>query len=503
MPNFDEDLVIRATARLVGQFDAENGGFGGAPKFPQAPVLEFLLRAHRLIGDEGSLGMSVATLEAMAEGGLFDQIGGGFHRYAVDDIWLVPHFEKMLYDNAQLARLYTDAWRTSHNPAFKRIAELTLDYLVREMTAPEAAFYSAQDADSEGIEGKFYVWNPDQIRAVLSVDDADLASTAFGITEDGNFEGESIPTAPSDPSDPEIERIRLVLLAARANRVAPATDTKIITAWNGMTIRALAEASLAFARPDYASAAVGCATFLRDRLWADGVLFRTWDGVAPKIPGFLEDYAHLIDGLMALYEATFDLIWLDWAIDLATRLLVEFSDDDGVTLYDTSARHDTFLFRPRDLQDGATPCGNSVARQVLIRMGHLTGNDAWIETGLTGIAVMNSPMESQPLGFGRFLSAATMTLAPIREIAIAVPAESKPATEFVGAVYQRFEPNALVALATGDAATRMPWLSDRPVRKDLPTAYLCEQFVCLPPVTEAADLTKLLEMGTGMVWTSF
>ena len=499
------ESIERAVEHLGGQFDPLNGGFGGAPKFPQAPVLDFLLRAQHLLNDHQPLDMALETLEKMARGGIHDQVGGGFHRYAVDNVWLVPHFEKMLYDNAQLARAYLDAYRISGRGLYRRTAEQTLDYVLREMTAESGGFYAAQDADSEGVEGKFYVWTLDEIRAALSPEDAAIAESYFGVREGGNFEGASILTITGDPEafTDELERIRKRLYDARSRRVWPGRDEKIITSWNGMMIRALAEGGLVLDRPDFIDAARTCASFLRRDVDVDGVLHRSFGGGSARIPAFLEDYAQLADGLMALYEATLNLEWLTWARDLIGRMVVLFADDDESDFYDTSAQHDQLAIRPRELQDGATPSGSSTASDVLIRMGQLTSDEAMIERANAVLRSMRDFMEDQPLGFGRYLSAACRLLGTLREIAIATPNGDAGVRDFQEAVYRRFEPNAVIGLVSDEAQAMMPWLADRPVRNNQATAYLCEQFVCLPPVTVPADLSMQLEMGTGMTWQAF
>jgi uncharacterized protein len=501
----ERETIERAVARLVSQFDSRHGGFGGAPKFPQAPVLEFLLRAHHLLDDQGTQTMALETLEHIAEGGICDQIGGGFHRYAVDANWLVPHFEKMLSDNAQLSRLYLDAFRITGRELFRRTAEQTLEYVLREMTSPEGGFYAALDADSEGEEGVFYVWTPDEIRSVLGPDDAASAERFFGITTDGNFEGKSIPTLTSDPEayTGDIARIRMSLYEARAQRVWPGRDDKIITSWNGMMIRALAEGGVVLNRSEFLDAARACATFLRRDVDLDGTLHRTFGGGNARIPAFLEDHAQLIDGLMALYEATFELEWLTWAQNLAARMIELFADDEDDGFFDTSAKHDQLIIRPRELQDGATPCGTSIASDVLTRLGHLTSNDQYLERAGAVLRSMRDFMEDQPLGFGRYLTTACRMLDTVREVAIAAPPGAVAVGAFRTALYSRFEPSALMGLVTDEAVAIMPWLADRPIRNEQATAYLCEQFVCLPPVTDPADLTKQLEMGTGMSWQAF
>ena len=513
------DVVVRAIARLASQFDPQNGGFGGAPKFPQASVIEFLLRAYHLEKDERALAMAATTLERMAEGGINDQIGGGFHRYAVDAIWLVPHFEKMLYDNAQLARLYLDAYRIMGRDDFRIAVERTLEYVRREMTSSDGAFYATQDADSEGEEGLFYIWSPDELVEVLGEDDARLAARAFGVEQGGNFEGKSILTqatsaeeiAAVDGKSPgeiaeRLESIRDRLYQARAQRIWPGRDDKIITSWNAMMLRTFAEASRVLGRDEYRQTAEACARFLRDHVTVDGTLHHTWGGGKARIRGFLEDYANLIDGLMALYEATFDTAWLEWAVELTERMLRDFAHESGIGFYDTSPQHERLAVRPRELQDGAVPSGSSVAADVLLRMGHLTGNHDWIGYATGTLQSMKRFMEDQPLGLGRYLTATTRLLGVVREVAIVAPPRDPDAEEFARVVYSRFEPNALVGHVEPDdrsAEGLMPWLADRPMQGGQPTAYLCEQFVCLPPVKTADDLTMQLEMGTGMAWQSF
>ena len=497
--------IERAAQHLGGQFDPLNGGFGGAPKFPQAPVIEFLLRAQHLLNDHQPLDMALETLEKMARGGIYDQVGGGFHRYAVDNIWLVPHFEKMLYDNAQLARMYLDAYRISGRDLFRRTAEETLDYVLREMAAESGGFFAAQDADSEGEEGKFYVWTLEEIRSVLSEDEAPIAESYFGVREGGNFEGKSILTLAGDPETytDEIKRIRQKLYDARSKRIWPGRDEKIITSWNGMMVRALAEGGLVLNRPDFIDAARKCATFLRRDVDVEGVLHRSYGGGSARIPAFLEDYAQLADGLMALHEATLDLEWLQWAQELIGRMVALFADEAGDGFYDTSSQHDQLAIRPRELQDGATPCGSSVASDVLIRMGQITSDESLVERAQAVLRSMRDFMEDQPLGFGRYLSAGCRLLDTLREIAIAAPDGDDGIREFQEVVYRRFEPNAVIGLVSDEAQVAMPWLADRPIRNNQATAYLCEQFVCLPPVTVPADLTMQLEMGTGMSWQAF
>ena len=509
----EQRLVDEAVELLGQQLDGRNGGFGGAPKFPQASVLEFLLRAHRQTGSAAALRMATFTLDAMAVGGLYDVVGGGFHRYTVDAIWLVPHFEKMLYDNAQLARVYLDAYRLAHEPRYRAVVEETLDYVLREMTSPEGAFYSTQDADSEGVEGKFYVWDPAEVDAILGAETGPIVRAYLGIEPGGNFEGESIPTrrrpadqVAADNGVAEDALLALVaeakpkLLAARDARVWPGRDEKVITAWNGMMLRAFAEASRTLGRDDYRRAAIRNAEFLLSTLSADGDLLHTYKDGRAKIPGFLDDYAQTIDGLIALYEATLDLRWMREASRLAERMIALFSDDDGVALFDTSTAHETLIARPRDIQDGATASGTAVAVSVLLRLSRYLERPDWETRATALLESVNQAMANQPIGYGRHLANAVAYLSPAREVAIAAPPDDPAVDAFAAVVYDRFEPDALVGVASEEAAELIPWLADRPMRNGQPAAYLCERHTCLPPIETSDALRDLLAQGIGITW---
>src|SRR5215213_5399398 len=376
------DEALRGQSR---SFDGENGGFGGAPKFPQPATLEFLAKYYRRTDDDRAAKMLRLTLDKMAAGGMYDQIGGGFHRYAVDAVWLVPHFEKMLYDNAQLVRVYLDAYRAFGDENYRRVVTETLDYVVREMTGPEGGFYSTQDADSEGEEGKFYVWSPTEIAEVLGPDDARVVARYYGVTPGGNFEGHSIFNVPRPPAAVanelgiSVDRLtdvvasaRPKLYAAREQRVHPGRDEKALTSWNGMMLRAFAEASRTLSRADYRDVARRNAEFLLSKLRRDGRLLHTYKDGQAKLNGYLEDYANLIDGLIALYEATFERRWIEEAISLTNTMVAEFTDAEGIGFYDTGASHETLVSRPRELHDGATPSGNSVAISVLLKLAVMT-----------------------------------------------------------------------------------------------------------------------------------
>ncbi|MDP9364958.1 MAG: thioredoxin domain-containing protein [Chloroflexota bacterium] len=509
------EILARAAHALSHYFDEEHGGFGGAPKFPQPAVLEFLLREWHRTGDERAEAMVRLTLDAMATGGIYDQVGGGFHRYAVDAIWLVPHFEKMLYDNAQLARIYLDSYRAFGDPLYRRIAEETLGYVAREMTDPAGGFYATQDADSEGEEGKFYVWTPEELAEILG-EDADLVGRYYAVTRRGNFEGHNILHVPRPASAvaaeagvseeallAAVERARPKLYAARAERVWPGRDDKVITAWNGLMLRAFAEGARVLGRPDLRQIAERNAAFLLGTLRRDGRLLRTFKDGQAKLNGYLEDYSFLIDGLLALYQTTFERRWLDEALVLAETMVAEFADEEGVGFFDTGAGHEALVARPRDLQDGATPAGNSVAADVLLRLGAMTGDDGYSRRAARLLAAMASPMAEQPIGFGRFLSALGFELATPKEVALAGE-RGDPALEgLADAVWARYEPNALLGFADPtdpSLGERFPFLAERPARDGKATAYVCERYACLPPVHAPDELTAQLAQGTGVTW---
>ncbi len=517
--NISVTIIERAVAALGRSFDVAYGGFGTAPKFPQPALLEFLLRAWKRSGDEAAAGMVRLTLDKMAAGGIYDQIGGGFARYAVDQVWLVPHFEKMLYDNAQLARIYLDAFRAFGDPLHRRIATETLEYIAREMTAPDGGFYATQDADSEGHEGKFFVWTPEEIAEVVGADNAPLVTAYFGVTPGGNFEGKSILHTPKplsavaselgiplDDAEQRISIARQQLFAARDHRVHPGRDDKVITSWNGLMLRAFAEGARVLNRDDFREIARRNAGFVLDTLRQDTHLHRVYKDGRARLNGYLEDYAFVVDGLIALYSATFERRWIDEALALTDVMIAEFADTapEGAGFFDTGQSHETLVTRPRDLQDGATPSGNSVASEVLVRLSLMTGNDDYGRRAAQILGMMAGPMAEQPTGFGRYLSVLDLFLGPPKEVAIAGQRDDAAVAELAGAVFTRYEPNALLGFADPEdpsLADRLPFLSDRPmVRDGVATAYVCERFACLPPVTSTSDLIRQLEEGSGVSW---
>lgn len=503
----DASIIDAAMPALARAFDATNGGWGGAPKFPQPVVLEFVLRRGLATGDKELLGMVEQTLTAMARGGIYDQLGGGFHRYSVDAIWLVPHFEKMLYDNAQLARVYTHAWLATRDPLYRRIAEETLDYLLREMRDESGGFYSAQDADSEGEEGRYFVWTPDELAAALQaggvpVADVELVQAAFGVTERGNFEGRSILFAAKTAEEIASERglsaadvdrrlaaARSALLEARSARVRPATDTKVLAAWNGLALAAFSEAAVAFRRDDYRAVAVGTARFVLGEMRdADGRLLRTWSDGRAKLPGYLEDYANVADGLLALYQATFDPAWFRAARELADHLMAHFGDPKR-GFYDTSDDAEELIFRPKETQDGAVPSGGSVAAMVLAKLAAYTGDGRYAECAEEAVGSLREELTQVPLGFANWLSAVDYMLGPPSELAIVGTLGTE---ELLAVVSSTYRPNLVVACGPGNESPAVPLLANREQVDGRATAYLCRAFTCEPPVTDARYLEGLL-----------
>ena len=499
--------VLQSAKRAVaGQFDGRHGGVGLQPKFPQPMTYEFLLRHHARTQDPESLEMVELTLTRMAEGGMYDQIGGGFHRYSTDTYWLVPHFEKMLYDNALLARLYLHAYQVTGDPLYRRIVEETLDYMAREMTDANGGFYSAQDADSEGVEGKFFVWRPEEIIDRLGKTEGDLFNSYYGVTRKGNFEGQSIlhvakgGAAIRGMSDEEFEktlrRWKMILLAARNERVAPGLDDKVLTSWNGLAMRAFAEAGGALGRPDYVEKANINAKFILDSLVRDGRLLRTYRNGEAKLNGYLEDYAFLIDGLLALHEATLDGRWLDESISLGEAMVDLFWEESEGRFYDTGRDHEELVLRPRDYTDNATPCGSSMAADVLLRLAVVTGDSEHQRRAVTSLRSVRELMSRFPTGAGHWLGALDFYLSTPKEIAIVGGAGDAETNALLSEVSRRYLPNRVLVGSAGngtaEARSGVPLLEDRDRVDGKPTAYVCENYACSLPVTEPAALAAQL-----------
>ncbi len=503
------NLLDRAASTLLSQHDARFGGFGGAPKFPQPMNLEVLLRHYRRTGDRGALAAVETTLRRMADGGIYDHLGGGFARYSVDAYWLVPHFEKMLYDNALLARIYLEAHQATGDPFYRRVAEETLDYVLRDMTSPEGGFYSAEDADSEGEEGKFYVWTPTEIEGVLDPDDARLALRFWDVTEGGNFEGKNILNVPRPIEvvaeefgiSPEelwdrIVSIREKLLAFREERVRPGRDDKVLAAWNGLMLRAFALAARVTGREDYREAARRNATFLLENMKTDGRLHRSHKDGRARFNGYLEDYAMVADGLVSLYEATFETRWLAEADDLCDAMNELFWDEGRRAFYDTPADHEELVTRPRDVYDNATPSGNSVAVEVMLRLALLLDRNDYRERAEEVLDEMGGGMEKIPSAFGHLLAALDFATSGTREIAIIGDPEAPDTKALIDTVFARYLPNKVVAGRAEDdaeSAGLIPLLAQRPARDGRATAYVCEGYACQAPTTDPEELARQLD----------
>ena len=493
----------RALEVMQRSFDGEWGGFGSAPKFPQPMTLDFLLRMH-VRGLPGALDMARRTLTKMARGGIFDHVGGGFARYSVDRVWLVPHFEKMLYDNAQLLRLYTRARQLTGDALYERTAIATADYLLREMRHASGGFFSSQDADSEGVEGKFYVWDYEELTRVVG-EDAPSVVALFSASPQGNWEGKNVLWRPRDDDVVAVERSSSVaellgaverarsrMFAERAKRVPPGTDDKILAAWNGLAISALAEAGRVFDRWDLVEAAAGAARFVLTELRdAAGRLLRSWRDGRTSGPAFLDDYAAMAGACLDLYETTFDEEWFRSARRLVDDAIALFADEENGGFFDTGADAERLVIRPKDLFDNAVPSGNSLMTEALLRLGAFTGEPSYEELAMRTLRLLQTALANAPTGFGYALGALDLALARAKEVAIAGDPAADDARELIGVVWGRFAPNRVLAAGRSDGSG-VPLLRDRPQTDGRATAYVCERFVCKRPVTDPGELSALL-----------
>ena len=474
-----EALLADAVSSLHGSYDRADGGWGGAPKFPQASTVELLLA-------RGEREMSLATLHAMARGGIYDHVGGGFSRYAVDTTWTVPHFEKMLYDNALLAPAYLHGWQVSGEERFRRVCCETLDWALREMRGPEGGFCSALDADSEGLEGKFYVWTMQELREVLGPSLADEAIAYFGATERGNFErGRNVLEGRGVPPD-ALPEIRAKLLQARTSRVRPGLDDKRLTSWNALMMSALAQAGTALEHPEYVDAAVACGSFLLGELRdADGRLLRTWKDGRAHLGAYLEDHAFLLQALITLYESTFDPRWYREAVAIADAIIERFSDPERGGFFTTPADHEHLVARRKDLEDSPIPSGSSAAAFGLLRLALLSGEGKYERHALGVLRLLFPLAVRHPGAFGHLLQAVDFYLAPVREVAIVGPSPEP----LVRVVRSEFRPHIVLAGGNSDG---VPLLEGREAVDGRAAAYVCEHFICKAPVTEPEELAALL-----------
>ena len=499
----EPELLDAAYVGIVRSYDSINGGFGGAPKFPPAMTLEFLLRTYARTGNQEALEMVSHTCRKMANGGMYDQLGGGFHRYSTDARWLVPHFEKMLYDNALLARVYLHYFQVNGEPFARETVEGILDYVLGEMTHADGGFYSTQDADSEGHEGKFFVWTMDEIRATLGEEDARVFAAYYNVTEAGNFEGKNIPnvTRPVEEVATELgiseselraslDESKRKLFDLREQRIKPDRDEKVLTAWNGLMMASFAEAGVVLSRPDYTDAARKNASFVISNLYRDGALLRTWkDGVA-KFNAYLEDYAFLIEGLVTLFETTGEFRWLTKALGLAEIMIAEFWDEDAGGFFFTGKSHESLIVRSKDYFDNATPSGNSVAALALLKLSLLSGKEQYRNLATAILREVGDSIRRYPSGFGYALSAADFLLSTPKEIAIigSTPLDLEP---LLAETWRRYLPNKVVAASFG--VDVIPLLANRTMINDLPTAYVCEHYTCKQRVTDVSALREQLD----------
>jgi len=505
---FTHEHLDAAAKNLLDSYDWGYGGWGSAPKFPQPMTIEFLLRQHSA-GNNDVLKPVIHALKTMARGGMYDVVGGGFSRYSVDNFWRVPHFEKMLYDNAQLTRTYLHAYQITNDLFFKRVVVESLDFIAREMTHPKGGFYSSLDADSEGEEGRFYIWTLDEIREALK-EESDFFEAAYGITAKGNWEGRTVLQRALDDAslatrfkiNPDTVPAKLTdchsrLLSVRESRIRPGTDDKVLTSWNGLMLASLAEAARvindANLQSKYTNLATRNAEFLIRELRPIGKLKHSWRTGKTTNEVFLEDYAGLILGLLELYQTDFNNRWFVTAKELADEMIDLFEDPDG-GFFDTSKDGETLLLRPKDMQDNATPSGNALACDALLKLSEYTGEGKYRDLAEKSLQLVAGMATRYPTAFGRWLSAAEMALGNTKQVAILYEAGGQDDAEnLIRSVQSRFRPNVIIAASAHPPADDAPaLLKDRPLKDGKATVYVCEGFVCKNPVNAISELEELL-----------
>jgi uncharacterized protein YyaL (SSP411 family) len=499
----DEQLFSRVMSSLVQRYDPRAGGFDAAPKFPPTMVLDFLLRQWARTGEAQALEMVTHTFRRMARGGICDQVGGGFARYSVDGQWLVPHFEKMLYDNALLIRLGAQLWQATRDVEFRRVTEDTIGWVAREMTSPEGGFHSSLDADSEGHEGRFYVWDASELSTLLG-EDASLVKAYWGVTPEGNFEGRNVLYVPHDPeavaraqgvTEPElrtaVERATRILYGAREERMRPARDEKILASWNGLMLRALADAARAFGDDELRALAVRNGEFLFTSLVKDGRVLRSYKNGEARIPGFLEDYAAIALGAVALYQLTFERLWLDRARTLAGSVVELFWDEEAQAFFDTASDAEALVTRPRDVTDNAIPSGSSLATELLLVLGDLFDDREYGARARYVLETIAEPMARYPTAFGHALGAADLAVRGAVEVAIAGNPSDTAYGTLAGVVANRYLPSLVLAGGRGKSAKGIALLAGR--EADEPTAYVCRAYACDRPTSDPAALMEQLK----------
>jgi uncharacterized protein YyaL (SSP411 family) len=492
-------------ASLVDRYDEENGGFGNAPKFPSTMVLDFLLRYSKRTGTSDALDIAVDSFRKMARGGIYDQVGGGFARYSVDAHWLVPHFEKMLYDNALLARLGAHLWQATSDDEIRRVTIETVEWVAREMTSPEGGFYSSLDADSEGHEGRFYVWDEAEIDSLLGAD-ARAFKGYYGVTAGGNFEGNNILYVPGDPSavakslgiardelDAAIARGKRALYDARAKRVWPGRDDKILASWNGLMLRGIAATARAFGRDDFKYLAIRNAEFLAGALMHDGRVMRSYKNGVSRLTGFLEDQAAVGLGFLSVYELTFDERWIDRARTIADAMIEAFWSDDVGAFFDTAVDSEQLITRPREVTDNAMPSGTSLAIELLLGLAELQQDSEYRRRAVFALETLAEPMSKYPTAFGHLLGCADMEVNGAIEVALIGDTESAAFKTLERAVSLRYVPALVLAGGSPRGESSVRLLDDRGLIDGKPAAYVCRGYTCDKPVTAAAELADQLE----------
>jgi uncharacterized protein YyaL (SSP411 family) len=499
-------IAVAAAQALARHYDADHGGVGGAPKFPNTMVFSLFLRAFATSGDERFRAMAVDTLHRMAAGGIYDQLGGGFHRYSVDARWLVPHFEKMLYDNALLTRLALEAYQvTGGDPECRRVVEETLAYVAREMTHPEGGFYAAQDADSEGVEGKYFVWTHDEVMAALGEDAGEIFCRFYDVTPEGNFEGKNILHRTIDLaqlaqlSGRSLQDVTAIvaqgrerLLRLRAQRVPPARDDKILTSWNALMISAFAEAHKVLGREEYRSAAERALAFVFTRLSRDDRLLRTFKDGEAKLNAYLDDYAFLLNAVLDVYEATFDLGLITRARALADALIERYEDREHGGFFFTSADHERLVHRPKPSFDGSIPSGNAAAALGLLRLYHYVGDARFLDAAERTLRCFSGAMQAQPFGFAHMLAAADLYQQKPREIVVVGRADDPARRALLARLHQEFIPDKIIVAVEPDATDRLPVAEGKTQVDGRTTAYVCRAYTCSPPATGWDELVPLL-----------
>jgi uncharacterized protein len=496
-----EETLNSARDALMRNADLRNGGFGGAPKFPSSVSLGFLMRWCNRKGDPSAREVVERSLDAMARGGIYDQLGGGFHRYTVDARWMVPHFEKMLYDNALLARAYLEGYQMTGREEYRSVVQETLGYVLRDLSHPSGGFFAAEDADSEGEEGRFYVWTSEEISSVLDRETTELFGDFFGVTTPGNWEGRNILHRRRDVETMARERnisredllrvldgARSRLLEVRGRRTRPGLDDKVLASWNGLMLSAFAEASFVFARDDYLRIARRSAEFLVAEMIREGRLRRSWKDGEARLQGYLEDYAHVVEGFLALFRVSGERVWLDRAVELTEVLIQYFWDEASGDFFFTPSDHEPLLIRPKEHFDNATPSGNSTSAHNLLTLARLTGTDRYREMAERMLRRMSAALSRFPHGFGNWLRAVDDYLGPVKEVAVVGSPEARqPFLDVLRSVYL---PRMLMVVGEGNEADSdpIPLLRGRSAPRGSAVAYVCESYVCSEPAAEPALL---------------